>query len=119
MDLDEKDIVEVEHEFDRRKKGLQPLQPGRLRQFISDIRDYRYLLAAVILALVFLYLIRATSHRWVMIIVLTFIWFIGLCTAVAELFSESFIRKYLAFLVLLSYLYMFYRLFLFVVRTFA
>ena len=54
-----------------------------------------------------------------MAIVLTVLWFTGLCVAATELFSEFMIRKWLAFFVLASYLYVFYRLFLFIVSTFA
>ena len=115
MELDERDLL---NELEK-KEELKPEPPGRLQRIGVEIKDHKYLIAAVVLELIFFLLIKVKSHRWLMAIVLTVLWFTGLCVAATELFSEFMIRKWLAFFVLASYLYVFYRLFLFIVSTFA
>jgi len=115
MDLDEKDILEALE----KKEEPRPEPPGLSLRVGAVLDDYKYLLSAIGLELVLLLLIKVKSHRWLLAAVLVVLWFAGLCLAAAELFSDSMVRRWLAFFVLVSYLYVFYRLFLFIVTIFA
>ena len=107
----------IEEEYERGGKGIDR-SPGRIGTLASNLREYKNLFAAVALQVLFYYLTYAGSHRWGMIIALILIWFFGLCVVVAELFSESAVRKFLALLVLVSYIYTFFRLLLYIISVF-
>ena len=107
----------IEEEYEEREEGAAASSSGA-GTIASNLADFRNLFAAVALQVVFYYLASAGSHRWGMIIVLILIWFFGLCVAAAELFSESVLRKFIAFLVLVSFIYTFFKLLLYIISVF-
>ena len=116
-EIKEGDLIEDDLKYNEEELPSKP--PRRLPHIALNISDYKYLLGALLLEALFFYLYKMQSHRWAMIIVLALLWFLGLCILAAELFSESVIRKTLAFLILLSYLYIFFKLLIFVISSFA
>jgi len=114
-ELKKEDLIEEEYEEGEKRPGVSSSGAGIIA---SNLKEYRNLFAAVALQVVFYYLASAGSRRWGMIIVLILIWFFGLCVAAAELFSESVLRKYIGFLILVSFIYTFFKLLLYIVSVF-